>query len=304
MLPNNSSHSENYRNYFTLHFLIFIWGFTAILGALISLDAIPLVWYRLSLTIPFLLIWFWIKKISIRIDTKAFFRFLFLAGIISLHWFSFFHAIKVSNVSITLVALSTGAFFTSLLEPLFFKRKISNYEVIMGLMIVIILYFMNQIDSVSLNGLLWGLLAAFTSALFSVINGLFVKSYKPEVITFYEFGLGAVIISFVLLFKGGFSIEFFQLKTMDWVYLLILSGICTAYAGLTSIRLMQHISPYTIMLSINLEPVYGIILALIIFGDKEKMSPEFYIGGVLILGIVLLNGVLKMRQKRKQIVDL
>lgn len=295
MHPVNNFFKE-YKDYFTLHFLIFIWGFTAILGALISLDAIPLVWYRLTLTIPFLLIWFWYKNISIRIDLKAFFRFLFMAGIISLHWFSFFHAIKVSNVSITLIALSTGAFFTALLEPLFFRRSVSFYEVFFGFLIIIILYFMNRVDSFALQGMLWGLMAALTSALFSVINGLYVKTYRPEVITFYEFGLGAVIISVVLLIKGGFDAAFFSLKPMDWVYLLILSSICTAYAGLVSIRLMKTLSPYTIMLSINLEPVYGIILALLIFGEKERMNPIFYMGAALILLIVVLNSVLKMKE--------
>lgn len=289
--------NSNYIHYLKLHFLIFIWGFTAILGALISLEAIPLVWYRLTLTVPFLLLWFWYKKISIRIDQKAFFRFLFMAAVISLHWYSFFHAIKVSNVSITLIALSTGAFFTSILEPLFFKRKVSFYEVLFGVLIIIILYFMNRVDSFVLHGMLWGLLAAFTSAIFSVVNGLYVKTYKPEVITFYEFGLGAVLISLVLLWQGSFNFEFFQLSSSDWIYLLILASICTAYAGLVSIKLMQHLSPYTIMLSINLEPVYGIILALLIFGEKEQMNLAFYVGGILILLIVILNGLMKMKPK-------
>jgi len=297
MQLNNNFSTKGIRDYYTLHFLIFIWGFTAILGALITLEAIPLVWYRLTLTVPFLLIWFWIKKISIRIDFKAMLRFLFLGAVISLHWFSFFHAIKVSNVSVTLITLSTGAFFTSVLEPIFFKRSVSFYEVLFGILIVGILYFMFKGDTFNANGMLWGLVAAFTSALFSVINGLYVKTYKPEVITLYEFGFGALIITFVLLFTSGFSLQFFQLSSMDWLYLLILAGICTAYAGLTSIKLMKNLSPYTIMLSINLEPVYGIILALIIFGEKEKMSIPFYIGGAMILGIVILNSVLKLKSK-------
>ena len=293
----NNFPASNVKDYITLHFLIFIWGFTAILGALISLEAIPLVWYRLTLTIPFLLLWYWFKRISIRIDTKAFFRFLFLGGVIALHWFSFFHAIKVSNVSVTLISLSTGAFFASILEPFFFKRRISYSEVVFGILIVVILYMMFRGDSFNIHGMLWGLMAAFTSALFSVINGLYVRTYKPEVITLYEFSFGAIIISILLLYRGKFNLEFFQLSTMDWVYLLILASICTAYAGLTSIKLMKFLSPYTIMLSINLEPVYGIILALLIFGEKEQMSTIFYIGAVLILTIVVLNSYLKMRNK-------
>jgi drug/metabolite transporter (DMT)-like permease len=296
MHPNNNFTPNGYRDYYILHSLIFIWGFTAILGALISLEAIPLVWYRLTLTIPFLLLWFWYKKISIRIDSKAFIRFFFMGAVIALHWFSFFHAIKVSNVSVTLITLSTGAFFTSLLEPVFFRRKVSKYEVVLGLMIIGILYFMFKGDTFNIKGMLWGLSAALTSAFFSVINGLYVKTYKPEVITLYEFGIGALILSAVLLISGGFSMQFFNLSFKDWMYLLILASICTAYAGLTSIKLMKNLSPYTIMLSINLEPVYGIILALLIFGDKEKMSPSFYIGGALILSVVVLNSVLKMRK--------
>lgn len=293
--------NDNLKNYFTLHFLIFIWGFTAILGALISLEAIPLVWYRLMLTLPFLLIWFWIKKIPLLIDFKAFIRFLFLGGVIALHWFSFFYAIKVSNVSVTLISLSTGAFFTSLLEPLFFRRRISLYEVFFGLMIVVVLYFMFKMDDFYLKGMFWGLMAAFTSAIFSVINGLYVKTYKPELITFYEFGFGAVIITIVLLWQGSFNPSFFQLSVTDWMYLLILSSICTAYAGLTSIRLMKHLSPYTIMLSINLEPVYGIILALLIFGEKEQMNSNFYFGTLLIFGIVVLNSYLKMKSLKSNL---
>jgi drug/metabolite transporter (DMT)-like permease len=289
---------NNLRHYITLHFLIFIWGFTAVLGALISLEAIPLVWYRLALTIPFLLLWSLLKKIPVKIDIKAFARFSFLGLIIALHWVSFFYAIKISNVSVTLITLSSGAFFTSLIEPLFFKRKVLLREVILGLFIISILYVIFRGDQFHLTGMLWALVAAITSAIFSVINGLYVRTYNADVISLYEFGMAAVFMSLYLFMTNGFYEGFFQLSQMDWVYLLILSGICTAYAGLVSIRLMKYISPFTIMLSINLEPVYGIILALLIFGEEEYMSPTFYIGAIVILVVVIGNSWMKLRVKK------
>ncbi len=294
MQPNN-----DIKQYVHLHFIIFIWGFTAVLGALISLDALPLVWYRLSLTIPFLLVWFIYKGISLKIDLKTFLIFAFQGFIIAVHWLSFFHAIKISNVSVTLITLSTGAFFTALIEPLFFKRRIIIWEILSGLLIVGILYFIFRGDKFHVLGMLWALLAAITSSIFAVANGIYVKTYNADVMSFYEFATGAACISIFLLFTNGFTPQFFDLSSKDWIYLLILSGICTAYAGVASIRLMKYISPFTIMLSINMEPVYGILLALLIFGDSEKMTPAFYIGAVLILIIVLVNSFFKIRSLKR-----
>ena len=290
---------SNIKQYFQLHFIIFIWGFTAVLGALISLEAVPLVWYRLSLTVPFILLWLTYKKTPYKIDLKTFSKFTLLGLIIAIHWIAFFHAIKVSNVSVTLITLSTGAFFTALMEPFFFRRRIIIWEILSGLAIVSILYFIFRGDKFHLLGMLWGVLAAVTSSLFAVINGVFVKKHNADVMSLYEFGMGAVFVSIFLLISGGFSTEFFNLNMNDWVYLFILAGICTAYAGVVSIRLMKHISPFTIMLSINLEPVYGIILALIIFGDAERMTPIFYVGATLILMIVLINSYFKLKEIKR-----
>ena len=190
----------NLKSYLHLHFIVFIWGFTAVIGALISLDAMPLVWYRMVLAIGFILIYIAFKKMPLRVPPKTLIGFLFAGLIIALHWFTFFKAIKVSNISVTLACLSTGAFFTSLLEPLFYGRKVIWYEVFFGVVVVFGLYIIFNVEGDSLNGILLALTSAFLSALFSVINGKYAKEYNPTVISFYELLGGVLFFSVFLLF--------------------------------------------------------------------------------------------------------
>jgi drug/metabolite transporter (DMT)-like permease len=284
------------KNYLHLHLLVFIWGFTAILGALIHLDAIPLVWYRMFFAVIFVLLYFILKKRSLKINKKGLVKFLLSGIIIALHWIFFFSAIKASNVSVALVSMSTGAFFTSLIEPLFFRRKLNPIELFFGLIVVIGLYIIFNVESQYTLGILYGLIASFLSALFTVLNGLYIKKYSGEVLSFYQLLFGVLFISVYMLSLNKFSISEFTISTLDLVYLLILSSICTAYAFIASVNIMKHLTPFTVMLTINLEPVYGIILAVIIFGTKEKMSIQFYIGALLILITVLINGLIRNKK--------
>ena len=292
--------NDNVKSYLHLHLIVFIWGFTAILGELISLDALPLVWFRMLMAVSFIAIFIFYKKINLTIPRKTLVAFLLLGFVIALHWLTFFKAIKVSNVSVTLACLSTGAFFTSFLEPILYKRKVVWYEVFFGLIVVGGLYIIFNFEGDYYLGIILALTSAFLSALFSVINGKYAKMYDSTVISFYELFGGVLCFSIYLLFTGSFSREFFILQPSDWIYLLILSSICTAYAFIASVKVMKYISPYTVMLTINLEPIYGIILALLIFKDKEKMSQEFYFGAVIILLTVVLNGIIKYRLKNKR----
>lgn len=293
---------NNLKQYFLLHFIVFIWGFTAILGALISIEAIPLVWFRMALASIFIFGYLIIKKRNVSIDAKALFKFIFTGIIIALHWIFFFKAIKVSNVSVALVTMSTGAFFTSLIEPIFFKRSIKSLEIILGLIVIFGLYIIFNFESQYKLGIFYALISSFLSALFSVFNGLFIKRYTANTISFYQLLFGALFITVYILFTNGFSSAFFVLPKSDWFYLLILSSICTAYAFIASINVMKYLSPYTVMLTINLEPVYAIVLALFIFGEKEKMNPEFYLGSCIVLFVVLLNGIIKNKSEiRKKI---
>lgn len=292
--------NDNVKSYLHLHLIVFIWGFTAILGELISLDALPLVWFRMLMAVGFIILFMFYKKTDLTIPRKTIMAFLFLGLVIALHWLTFFKAIKVSNVSVTLACLSTGAFFTSFLEPILYKRKVIWYEVFFGLLVVAGLYIIFNFEGDYYLGIILALTSAFLSALFSVINGKYAKMYDSTVISFYELSGGVLCFSIYLLFTNSFSKEFFILQPSDWIYLIILSSICTAYAFIASVKVMKFISPYTVMLTINLEPIYGIILALLIFKDKEKMSPEFYLGAVIILLTVVLNGIIKYRLKNKR----
>lgn len=287
------------KNYLLLHLIVFIWGFTAILGALITIDAIPLVFYRMAMAVLFIAIYFIIKKKHFSIDKRALFKFLATGIIIASHWIFFFKAIKVSNVSVALVTMSTGAFFTSLIEPIFFKRRIKPLEIILGLLVIAGLYIIFNFESQYKLGIIYALISAFLGSLFSVFNGLFIKKYDAERISLYQILFGTLFVALYLFYQQKFSLAFFNLPVMDWVYLIILSSICTAFAFIMSVKVLKYISPYTVMLTVNLEPIYAIVFALLIFGDKEKMNPEFYLGAFIVLGVVLVNGIIKNKSAIK-----
>ncbi len=287
----------NLKNYLHLHLLVFIWGFTAILGALINIDAIPLVWYRMLLATVIVFIYFIVRKKTLKVNSKALLKFFIGGVLIALHWIFFFSAIKVSNISVALVSMSTGALFTSLIEPFFFKRKLIPLELIFGLIVVGGLYLIFNVESQYTLGIVYALFAAFLSALFTVLNGLYIQKHNADVISFYQLFFGVAFITIYILFTTGFTTESFSLTNSDMLYLFILSSICTAYAFIVSVKIMKHLTPYTVMLTINLEPVYAIILALLIFGDKEKMSTPFYFGALIILTTVITNGILKNKKK-------
>ena len=291
--------SVRFKNYIHLHFIVFIWGFTAVLGALITVDAVPLVWYRMLLATFFIFVYLLLKKKSYKVTAKMLMGYSFAGLLIALHWLAFFKAIKVSNVSVTLAMMSTGAFFTALLEPIFYKRKFIWYEFFFGLVVILGLYIIFNVEGDYKEGIAYGLIAALLSAIFSIINGQYAKRYDASVISFYELMVGVGCITLYLAFTGGFSLAFFQLPTMDWLWLTILALFCTTYAFIASVAVMKYLSPYTVMLTINLEPVYGILLAFLVFGKKEQMQPGFYYGAVIILATVVANGIIKNSKKSK-----
>lgn len=288
--------SAKFKNQLHLHFLVFIAGFTAILGELISLEAIPLVWYRMLIAGVLMFGFIKIKKISLVVPFKTILKF-FLAGIvIALHWITFFAAIKVSNISITLAMFSTGAFFASLIEPIFYKRKIIPYEIIFGLLVIAGVFMIMQTEIKYLLGICLGITSALFSSLFAVINGKFVAHHNASTISFYEFISGVFFISLYIAFSNdGFDASFFKLSIDDWLYLGILASVCTAYAFIASVYVMRYITPYSVVLTYNLEPIYGIFLALLFFPQTEVMPPIFYMGATLIICTVLMNALVKYK---------
>ncbi|TRX36412.1 DMT family transporter [Flavobacterium sp. ZT3R18] len=293
--------NDNLKSYLSLHFIVFIWGFTAILGALITIDSDFLVWYRMFFAAVFIAVFIGIKKKSFRVSPKSFLKLIVVGLLIALHWIFFFEAIKISTVSITLSVFSLGAFFASLLEPLFFGRRILWYEVFFGMIIIAGLGLIMQVEIHYLNGMVLALVSIILGVLFTLMNGKLIKDHDPSVISFYEFLAGFFFITIYFLFQGKFTSDFFVMTTKNWILILILASVCTAYAFTASVMVMRQLSPYTVMLTTNLEPVYGIVLAFFIIGGKEKMSTAFYIGAVIIVITVILNGVIKHYRKEDQL---
>ncbi len=283
------------KNQLHLHFIVFIWGFTAILAALISIEAMPLVWYRVLIAATTLFLFLKIKKTRFDEKFNDLIKFSIGGVIIALHWVTFFYAIKISTVSTTLITLSSSAFFVVILKLLFVKNKFIFYELLLALIAVFGFVIIFRSEKLYVNGMIIALLSAFLIALFSLYNSKLIKSYKADKIAFFELLFAFLFISIVLIFKGAFSFDFFELSNFDWMYIVILAIICTAYPFVIATSLLKKMSPFTIILTNNLEPVYGIILALMIFGEKERMSWQFYLGAVIIFCSILLNALIKNR---------
>ena len=241
-----------------------------------------------------------IVKLNIKITKRTFLQFSAAGIIIALHWITFFEAINQANISIALAMFSSGAFFASFIEPIFFKRRILGYEILFGIIVILGVFLITSSEMGYVNGIILGLLSALFSTLFAVINGRFIERYNATVISFYEFISGVLFLTvFILLTGTKFNTEFFTLSQMDWIYIFILASVCTAYAFIGAVEVMRYISPYTVILSYNLEPVYGIAIALILFPETEKMSPQFYIGATLVIATVLMDAILKSLRRRK-----
>ena len=281
---------------FRLHFIVFLWGFTAILGKLIQANAQVLVFYRMSFAALFLYIFIrFFKKESLKISKKLLIQLAAIGGFMAFHWLCFFYSIKVSNVSIALSCLSLSTLFASILEPIIFKRKIDISEVVMGIVIVICMGLIFKTEFHYKEGIFYGILTALFGTIFSVFNGkIFGKTSSGNII-FYEIFSGFLILSVFYLITG----QIFQVNEIsyrDLALIILLASVFTAFPMLESVNLMKYISPFTLILTVNLAPIYGIILAFFIFGESEQMSPIFYIASLIMILAIIANGVIKARK--------
>ncbi|MBD8019044.1 DMT family transporter [Kaistella pullorum] len=281
---------------FRLHLIVFLWGFTAILGKLIETNAQVLVFYRMFFASLFLFLFFRVfKGQSLRVPRRLLLQLIMIGGFMGFHWLFFFHSIKVSNVSIALSCLSLSTLFTSILEPVIFKRKIDISEVIIGIVIVICMTLIFKTELHYKEGIFFGVLTALFGTIFQVFNGKIYGKTSSGNIIFYEIFAGFLILSIFYIFTGQIS-QVGEISYRDLALLILLAGVFTAYPMLESVSLMKYISPFTLVLTINLEPVYGIILAFFIFGESEQMNPVFYIASVIMIGVIIANGVWKARR--------
>lgn len=272
-----------------------MWGFTGILGKIISLDPIPIVWYRVLIAIVSLGIILPLLKRSLKLNSFREFLQLALVGIVvALHWVTFYISIDLSTASLGILCLSTTTIHVSWLEPLITGRKFSWVELAFGLIVIYGIYFVSSdFDPQDYKALAYGLISALMAAIFSVMNGKLTKTMAPSKITFYEMLVGGVFLTILLIARGEMTPELFQLSTKDILWLLFLGLLCTSFAFLVTVELVKRLGAFTVSLSINMEPVYTIILAIVLLDENEIVGTQFYIGASIIVAVVLANAILK-----------
>ena len=273
-----------------LHAAIFLAGFTGVLGRLITMNEGLLVWYRMFLSVLFLLaLSFFSKKIKF-LHWRQALPLVGIGAIVALHWVFFYGSVKYANVSVSLVCFSTMGFFSSFIDPWISKRKMDLMEVLLGLMVMLGVYLIFHFDQEFRLGIVYGIISSILGATFTILNKKYVDKHDAQVITFYELGGGWLSLNFILPFYLQFvSFSSFMPNVSDFLWLLVLSLLCTVLAFNLSIRALKKISPFTVNLSYNLEPVYGIVLAFIIYKEHMDLGLSFYVGLFIIFLTVVLQ---------------
>ncbi|MEO3406548.1 EamA family transporter [Mucilaginibacter sp. CAU 1740] len=275
------------KNLIILHLTVFVWGFTGILGALITISAVQLVWFRVLIASLSLFLYFQFNKTDFKVDRKSLLKMAATGAIVGAHWVLFFAAIKLSTVAVTLVCLSSITLFTAIFEPLINKKRISKLEILAGVLIITGIILIFKFETQYTKGIITGLASAVCASLFSIINSRLVKKTEAPVIAFYELSGAFVWISIYLFITSGYT-RAMLLKPADIGYLLLLGTICTSLAYVAGVSVMRELSAFRVALITNLEPVYGIIMSFIFFGDINKMTLGFWGGALLILSTIFL----------------
>ena len=282
-----------------LHIAVFLAGFTAVLGRLILLNEALLVWYRLLITVIVLAGMLYAKKEFKKISRRNILRMTAVGGIIAFHWVTFYGSIKYGNISVALVCLSAAGFFSAFIEPLLCNKKIVLIEVLLGLLAVAGIYIIFDFHPQYKLGIVYGILAALGAAIFPTFNKQLIKEFSPRTLTFYELLGGFFLLSILLPFYLMATTTDHLLPTWsDLLWLMILAVICTVLCFDLQLKALKKISPFTCNLMYNLEPLYGIILAFVFFGEGKTFHKEFYIGVALILLAVILQMFRLLKQAK------
>lgn len=280
-----------------LHIAVLLAGLTGVLGKLISLNEGLLVWYRLLLTAPSLWLLALLRKQDVRIDKRDVWRIFGIGGIAALHWVAFYGSIKYSNVSVSLLCFSAIGFFTAIIEPLILRHRVDVVELLLGLLVIAGIFFIFQVDPHFKTGIIVGLVSALLGSLFPVLNKRILLRVSPENVTLYELSGGFLVLTALM----PFYLRLFPAPSLlpgwqDLGWLLILAWACTVLAFNLSMSALQKISAFTVNLSYNLEPVYGILLAFLLFREDKYLGWGFYVGFSLILLSIVLQTV-RLRRK-------
>lgn len=281
------------KNILLMHFVILIFGFTGILGKLITIEAIPLVFWRTLIGGGAIYVWLKMRR---KVSKKSTADLLKMGGIgllVAIHWITFFASIKISNVSVALTMLATSPMFIGFLEPLIFKRKIDWRELTVAGVVLVGVGTIFSFNTTYHEGMILGIISAFFASLFATFNGVLIKTHDASNISLVELLTASAAIFILLFFTGEVNGDLFVLSGQDWFWITILALVATSFAFIAFTSVMKVLTPFTTSVAINLEPIYSIILAVIIFGDEEIMGTRFYIGASIIICAVMLNTILK-----------
>jgi drug/metabolite transporter (DMT)-like permease len=278
--------------YAVLHVTVFVWGFTAILGRLISIAAVPLVWYRLLIVAPVMALVLMLKGKPLTTSPRTMRAWWGIGVLVAVHWLCFYGCIKYAGVAVAVLCLSSVTFFTALLEPWVFKRALVPAELLIGLAAVggvaLLVTFETRASPLGLG---LGLASSLFSAGFGTLNGVWGQGEPAERVTLHE--LSAALLVTSLAFVGFDFVPPWALSPMDGLWLLLLAVVCTVFPWLASLKVLETLSPYTVALAVTLEPVYSLALAYGLFPGEEQLTWRFYAGAGALLGLVVLNAVLK-----------
>lgn len=293
---------HKYKYHLLMHLIIFMWGFTGILGKLIKIDALYIVWHRVIIATIALFIGLYLLKMPMRIpQTKTRLAVLGVGVIVALHWLTFYASIQLSTASLGILCLSTTTLHVTWLEPLILGKKFSWVEFFFGLVVVLGIYIVSDsFDSKQYLALIIGLTSALCAALFSVLNARLAATAEPSAMTLHEIAIGCVFMTIVLGTHGMLNSSLFDMSVYDLMWLLFLGILCTSVAFLINILLLQKLGAFTVTLSINLEPVYTILLAIPILHENQVLNGHFYQGAILIILVVIANAVYKSRIKDRK----
>jgi drug/metabolite transporter (DMT)-like permease len=288
--------------YLLLHIIIFMWGFTGILGKLIHIDALYLVWHRILIALISLLIGLYLLKMPMRIpNRRLMLKTLGVGMIVATHWITFYMSIQLSTASLGILCLSTTTLHVTWLEPLILKKRFSWVECLFGCLVIFGIYFVSDSFDAKQNlALIVGLLSALCAALFSVFNAKLAEDVPASSITLHEMVIGLVFMTVVLASQGMLNGNLFKMTGSDFGWLLFLGIMCTSFAFLATIEIMKRLGAFTVALSINLEPVYTILLAIPILGENDLLNNDFYIGSAMIIAVVIANAVYKAIARNRQ----
>ena len=283
------------KNILLMHFVILIFGFTGILGKLITIEAIPLVFWRTLIGGGAIYVWLKLRRNVSKKSTSDALKMGGIGLLVAIHWITFFASIKISNVSVALTMLATSPMFIGFLEPLIFKRKIDWRELTVAGVVLVGVGTIFSFDTTYHEGMILGIISAFFASLFATLNGVLIKTHDASNISLVELLSASAAIFLLLFFTGEVDGDLFVLSGQDWFWITILALVATSFAFIAFTSVMKVLTPFTTSVAINLEPIYSIILAVIIFGDEEIMGPRFYIGASIIIGAVMLNTILKRK---------